>query len=358
MALSFNDTLEPRTRPLTQPIRAVVISDYPALAQEVGLDPHAELARYGLPPGACSLPDLRVSADAVARLLEGAAERSGCPDFAIRLAQRRKAAHLGVAGLVLIQQPTLRDALDISGRYRHLLNEAVGFSLEEDRQHAILHIALFLDQPRAYSQAVELSVAAYAHLIRLLLGEAWNPVLVRFRHSAPARQALQRRFFGSPLEFDAETNAIVCDATDLDRVNHRADAALAGYASALLDGLPGAPGVSHFEMVRRLIVTLLPMGKASIAAVASAMGLTVRSLQRKLDAAGVDFKTLLSDVRAETCAVYLETPGVTVAQTAERLGYASTPAFIRWFKGRFGVSPGLWRLRRAADELETQAGGL
>ena len=309
----------------------------------MGLDPHAELARYGLPPGVCGLPDLRISADAVARLLEGAAERSGCADFAIRLAQRRKAAHLGVAGLVLLQQLTLRDALDISGRYRHLLNEAIDFRLEEDRTYAIVHISLFLDQPRVYSQAVELSVAAYAHLFRLLLGDVWNPVMVRFRHAAPARQALQRRFFGSPVEFGADTNAIVCDAADLDRMNHRADKALAGYASVLLDALPGAPGASHVEMVRRLIVTLLPMGKASIAAVASAMGMSVRSLQRTLDGANLDFKSLLSDVRAEACAGYLATPGMTIAQTAERLGYASPPAFIRWFKSRFSVSPGQWR---------------
>src|SRR5512137_2305652 len=127
---------------MTTFVRAAVISDFPAVALQAGLDPRQELRRAGIDPGVCSRPDQQVPADRAGWLLETAAERSGLPDFGIRLAMRRQTAHLGVAGLVLTQQRTLREALAMAQRYRQLLNPALAMMVEDAGDAAIMRLDL------------------------------------------------------------------------------------------------------------------------------------------------------------------------------------------------------------------------
>ena len=117
----------------------------------------------------------------------------------------------------------------------------------------------------------------------------------------------------------------------------------AAYARTLLDALPGDHEQSVLGLVRRLVLVLLAMGKASIASVARTMGKNVRTLQREIDASGTNFKTLLSEIRHDLCLGYLRGSDHSIARISEQLGYSSPPAFIRWFKSRLGMPPQEWR---------------
>lgn len=336
-------------------IRAVVLSDFPAVALEAGLDPYAELRRAGIDPGIFTQPDLLVASDSVATLLEGAAKRSGLPDFALRLAMRRQIAHLGVSGLVLCQQPTVREALATANRYRHLLNEALSAHVSEQDDLAIIRVQLDVSNWSGAAQASELSVAAFVHLFRLLLGDHWHPESVHFAHPAPTGASLHRRFFGCPVSFNADFDGFACPSEGLDRHNTQADAALAAHARALLDALPGNLEQSVLGLVRRLVLILLPMGKATIASVARATGKNVRTLQREIDASGTSFKALLSDIRHDLCQSYLRGSDHSIARISEQLGYSSPPAFIRWFRTRFGIPPQEWREMQSAEDNRQQS---
>jgi hypothetical protein len=57
--------------------------------------------------------------NAVARLLEDSAARSGRPDFGLRLAERRRLSNLGVLALLVRKQPTIREALEALANYIH-----------------------------------------------------------------------------------------------------------------------------------------------------------------------------------------------------------------------------------------------
>jgi hypothetical protein len=70
-------------------IRSASLVDYPEIAGSVGLDPYKILKGVGLPRSCLRNPDLRISADAVADLLEASASAARVEDFALRLAQRR-----------------------------------------------------------------------------------------------------------------------------------------------------------------------------------------------------------------------------------------------------------------------------
>lgn len=340
---------------VTAKVRATALLDLPAVALEAGVDPYAPLREAQIDPAMLERADMTIPADRVAWLLDGMAERHDLPDLGIRIAMRRRLANIGVAGLVLGQQPTVREALAMARKYRHLMSDSLSVHIEEQDGRAVAMMALAIGASAPQRQSRELGLAAYIHLFRLMLGEGWSPDSVHFTHSAPRKATQHRRFFGCPVEFGSVFDGFEFAAADLDRVNAGADAALAAYAAGLLDGLGQQAAGAATDMVTRLIHTLLPMGRASIAHVARAMGRNVRTLQRELAAQGVEFSTILAGIRSELAVTYLKDPSIPVEAVAERLGYASPTAFIRFFRARFGLTPGAWR--SAAESSQANLDG-
>ena len=324
-------------------VRATALLDLPAIALEAGIDPYPALREAGIDPAILARADVTIPAEQVAWLLDGLAERHGIADLGLRIAMRRRLANIGVAGLVLGQQATVRDALAMVGRYRHLMSDSLSLHIEENGATATAMIGLALGAAAPQRQSRELGLASFVHLFRLLLGETWHPDAVHFTHSAPPAATLHRRFFVGPAHFDSLFDGFEFPTADLDRVKVGADKALASYAANLLDSLAGQQSEAVATMVIRLIHTLLPMGRASLSNVARAMGKNVRTLQRELASQGHEFRSLLAAARDDLADTYLRDATLSVSTIAERLGYASDTAFIRAYRLRQGVTPGLSR---------------
>lgn len=330
-------------------VRATALLDLPAVALEAGIDPYGSLRDAQIDPAMLNRPDLTFPAERVAWLLDGMAERHDLPDLGIRIAMRRRLANIGVAGLVLAQQATVREALAMVERYRHLMSDSLSLHIEEQAGRAVALLGLAIPGSAPQRQSRELGLAAFVHLFRLLLGESWCPDSVHFTHAAPRKTTQHRRFFGCPVQFGSPFDGFEFDGEVLDRTKPGADAALSAYAASLLDGLGAQTSGAATGIVTRLIHTLLPMGRASIANVARAMGRNVRTLQRELAAEGAEFSVLVADIRADLAVTYLRDAVVPVEAIAERLGYSSSTAFIRFFRCRFGSPPGTWRLNVMAE---------
>lgn len=321
-------------------VRATALLDLPAIALEAGIDPYPALREAGVDPAILARADVTIPAERVAWLLDGLAERQGIADLGLRIAMRRRLANMGVAGLVLGQQATVREALAMIDRYRHLMSDSLSLHIEEHGGTATAMVGLALGAAAPQRQSRELGLASFVHLFRLLLGEGWHPDAVHFSHSAPPAATLHRRFFVGPVHFDSLFDGFEFPSADLDRVKVGADKALANYAANLLDSLPGQQSGAVATMVMRLIHTLLPMGRASLANVARAMGKNVRTLQRELSSQGHEFRSLLAAARDDLADTYLRDATLSLATIAERLGYASDTAFIRAYRLRQGVTPG------------------
>src|SRR6516162_2916281 len=112
-------------------VRSASLVDYPEIAQSVGLDPYKMLERVGLSRSSLRSPDLRISADAVAELLQASASAARVDDFALRLAQRRGLSNLGPLALIVREQPTVRKAIEVLIQYIGLHSDALCPRLEE-----------------------------------------------------------------------------------------------------------------------------------------------------------------------------------------------------------------------------------
>ena len=242
-------------------IRAASLVDYPEIAQSVGLDPYKMLGRFRLPRSCLRNPDLRISADAVAELLQASASAARVDDFALRLAQRRGLSNLGPLALIVREQPTVRKAIEVLIQYIGLHSDALCPQLaEEDR---VVRISRMLSGKRVRTrQALELAVAMFYRIIKTFLGDAWRPEEVCFMHSAPKHPEFYKRFFGRPVRFDWDYDGIVCRAADLEKSMPTSSPVIARYLKAHFDSILPFTRSEVSETVRELVWVMLKSGAA------------------------------------------------------------------------------------------------
>ena len=183
-------------------------------------------------------------------------------------------------------------------------------------------------------------------LFRAILGPQWRPQSAHFSRVAPRDVQIYKRLFKCPLQFESDFNGLVCLSADLDKPNLRADAAMANYAQSFMDALPKPGRQSIVQAVRRSVYLMLPMGRASLAQVASGFSMNERTLQRELDRAGVSFSSILNDVRRELAQRYIDNTRYSMGRVAELLGYSNLSSFTRWFTTQFGHAPSRTRVCR------------
>lgn len=335
-------------------VRAAVLTNYFEVARDIGLDTAPLLREVGLSRSHLKDPDQRIAVESAIQLLERSAQVARCPIFGLRMAESRQLSDFGVVSLLISHQATLRDALETTIHYRHLINDALAMQLDEDAGFAILREEVVAPFPAR--QAMELAIGVLHRMCAALLGDRWKPREVRFTHPRPSDMRLHRRLFGCAIAFEADFNGIVFPRAELDTPNPRADPAMARHAERFVQTLPAISTPSIVRDVHKAIYLMLPSGRATIEHAAQGLGTSVRTLQRQLDQADANFSDLLNDVRRDLAARYVGRTGYAMTRISELLGYTTPSSFTRWFTTQFGMPPIEWRRQAAATEATWNPG--
>jgi AraC-like DNA-binding protein len=323
-------------------IRSASLVDYPDIARSVGLDPYTMLERFRLPRSCLRSPDLRISAGAVAELLEASASAARVDDFALRLAQRRGLSNLGPLALIVREQPTVRKAIEVLIQYIGLHSDALCPRLEEKER--VVTISRMLSAKRVRTrQALELAVAMFYRIIRTFLGDAWQPQEVCFMHDAPKHPEFHRRFFGTRVRFDWDYDGIVCRAADLEKSIPASDPAMARYLKEYFDSILPSVRAEVSETVRELMWVMLKSGSCSANRVAKHLGVDRRTINRRLAHEGQSYSSILDAVRRDMVTGSVGHGQRPLNEIAGMLGFSGLSAFSRWFRNRFGKSASEWR---------------
>jgi len=325
-----------------QQMRAVVLSGYIEVATAVGLDGPRMLRQAGISLETLEDPENRIPASAVVKLLDRAAEDSGCESFGLLMAERRTFASLGPVSLLLERLPNLRSVVRAGIVFQRHLNDVVSVALEDDDETCLIKLDL---SPEYWgAQMLDLLVGIAYQVISGASGGRWRPACVHTMRKPPGDLAVWRRLFPVPVEFEDNFTGFSNSSASMAIPNPLADEGMARNAHQLLRLLPLNAGPEPIgDRVRRTISLLLPSGRATVDQVAAQLGLSSRSLQRRLDEEGLQFGELLSGVRQELATAYLANSARPVTSVAALLGYSSPSSFTRWFAGSFGMAPQAWR---------------
>lgn len=321
-------------------VRVAALTGYFETMATFGMDPRQLLKEQGLAADLLVNPEQLIPARAAIRLLERSAVMTGCITFGLRMAENRTLANLGATSLLIAHQPTLRKSLETLREFRTRINSTLVLQFEEIGDEVILREDFYLSTPEPSRQSSDLALGVLAKLCAAAVGESWKPRAVCFSHDAPpqAEQSIYLRVFACRPQFDSEFNGIVLSGRDLDRLNTKADDQLAHHARQLLEQVMNPLERTRAEEVEQLIKLLLPSGRASVQICAASMGMTVRTMQRALDAEGESFTSLLNRARMQFATQYLANPRMRITDVADMLGYSSIGAFSRWHSQVFGAA--------------------
>lgn len=291
----------------------------------------------------------RTEISAVSRLFERAASLTRDPDLGLRAALFVQLGDFEVLEWVATSAATWREANETVCRYVRVLNDAADYRLEVcgDQVHLILGSSVPLDRVVA-----DFQVAAYALALRLRIPEVPPELETWFKHPAPTDLTAYRAVFSEKLVFGAAFDGFVSDAWRLDTPLPTAQASMHGvlraHADHLLQALP--PGDSMVQRVSADIVSTLRGGTATATRTAARLGMTRRTLTRRLAQRGTTYLELLKEQRYRTAVYYLRHSAQTIEDIAFLLGFAECSPFARAFKRWSGHTPLEYRRLHARSE--------
>ncbi|MEO1054906.1 MAG: AraC family transcriptional regulator ligand-binding domain-containing protein [Bacteroidota bacterium] len=281
-----------------------------------------------------------VPADHFFELHEMIDQRLG-PGFSIRVGQEMKMDDYGVLGLSWKTCSTAGEIFERSERYFMLLSNTYVFKVE--KEHDVSHVYL---NREAHRRGVELSneatISATVVVLKAMTDSNISPVEVAFKHDPPSNLESYQAAFQCPLLFNQAHNRISYRTSDFDMRTAKADASINKFLLERVDEETQGIEVSASRIavdVEDLIKDALPSGIPSITQIAEHIGMSSRTLTRRLSENGITFRDVIRKTQEQTSKDLLKNLSLSVADVAFQTGFSEQSAFNRAFKRWTGQSP-------------------
>ncbi len=333
-------TAGPATR--KRVVANVMLTGYCRLVVELGADPEPLLREAGLLDSIRRGEERMIPLRAVGELLEKSARRLNCPDFGMRLADRQSAISLiKPLDRMIYNAPTIERSFRCTIDHMEAYTSGVRMSFVPDgeRHGRRLRFELLLDDFIDFPQVVEL-LTLLSHQATIELSDgAVRSRAIRFAHSQVGSKWDYARRFSAPVMFDQNFDDICFTESDVRanvvRHDDRVFSAECERISAIYP--PRKPDIR--ERVSQEIRYMLGEADCSREEVCRTIGMSTRTLHRKLTRYDTSFEKIRDEVRRTLCVRYLARGDLSITQVAGRLGFSEGSALTHACRKWFDLSP-------------------
>jgi AraC-like DNA-binding protein len=261
---------------------------------------------------------------------------TGNPQLALAIASATPPGAFGIVEYVCRAAPTLGEALRQWVRYLNLLDDAVEVALDVEGERASLRVVRESEAPAPASH--ELCFALVARHARQLASSPFRVIAVELAHRGDP--APYRVWFDAPAVFGAEHTQLVLPRTALEIALASSDPQLLTILTRAASDLTrrGSSDPTIAAQVARVLQNELRNDGGTIEHIAKRLGLTARSLQRRLKDEQTSFHAVREQVRNELARRYLA-ERLSIAEISFLLGFSEPSAFFRAFKRWTGLTP-------------------
>ncbi len=263
------------------------------------------------------------------------------PGFSVRVGQQMKIDDYGVLGLSWRTCSKAGEIFERSERYFQLLSNTYLFKVEKEGETSKVH--LFRD---AYRRGVELSneatFSATVVVLQAMTETDISPTSVSFKHGPPKDLKNYHSAFRCPILFNQPQNFIAYLTTDLETRTAKADISINKFLVERVEEETKGIEVSSLKIasdVESLIKDALPSGIPSILQIGKHMGMSSRTLTRRLSESGITFRELIKQTQVKISKDLLKNSSSSVGEIAFQTGFSEQSAFSRAFKRWTGQSP-------------------
>jgi AraC-like DNA-binding protein len=325
--------------------RFKVSSLWPQRFTENKLSLSAILRKAGLPAGFFQQEKIYATTAELFALWRAVGEVSPDPGIGLKLGAEPRFERYQPSAIAAVCSRSFRDALQRISRYKQLTCPEE-IRIETVRDEAVVEFIYLQAEEIQPDVLVDLGLAWIFGIGRRGTDGQLTPLRLELARPAQNRELLETHF-GCRVRFKSSRNALVFRSSDLDRpfVTHNAEllAAIGAQLESELQARNTSLNVG--EQVKHTLKRSLAGKRPTLQQVAQELGMSMRTLQRRLTDANITFQQLVEDTRRELAHHYLRHSTVELNEAAFLLGYEDANSFFRAFHLWEGTSPREWRAR-------------
>lgn len=302
------------------------------------------LRRHGLRADVAEQPTIPIALETFRELAAELAERAGDPHFGFHTALEMPKGSFGIIEYVVRSSPTVSAIIEQLVRYGRMINGqvTVTFDAASGRVQELIP-----GEPGCLGpHGNEFSMGHQIKIARELTGEAFVPLRVYLAHPRAADDAELVRYFGCGIDYVAGFNGLDLPQDFLETRVKTADPALLALlesrARAVVEELSQGDDLAP---LREALVEYIAKGEPSAPHLAKAIGVSERTLHRRLREANTSLREMIDEVRKKMALAHLEDPRRSIVEVAIMVGYSDQRAFARAFQRWTGQTPTEYRKR-------------
>ena len=319
----------------------------------VGLDPQPLLRKAGLPPTLMQAEGVRVPARSQIEFLNLAAQALDDQLLGFHIGLELDLRSLGLSYYVLASSETLGTALADEARQSGLQNDSLHLTYRRNSTIGVEFMYVDVERHLDVHQ-IEFWMTCHIRKCRLLSGRDVAPISVTFVHHHAGDVWEMNRYFDCQPQFGAKRDRVCWQAQTAQLPVMSYDPYLHKYLVAHetafnVGRTPGQPEL--LTRVGNAITPRLSHATARIDNIAVDLGMSTRTLSRRLADEGETFSSVLEKVRSDLGVRYLQDQNLSISEISWRVGYTEVSAFVRAVRRWTGMAPGEIRKQLTAPHL-------
>ena len=312
------------------------------------VDRHGLLEPLGIDFDADPDPSAMVSDDAYYAFFAEAARQD--PDgvaLPLRTGASMRCDEYGAFGLAWKSAENLRGSWNRAERYARVLTSVAFYEIEVAEEGVFFHLHRNGERDLGLRLSNEATIASAFAISQQVTTQPLKPLAVFFKHSGPDSIAAHEAHFGCPVHFDTDRDAILVQPDVLDIANRQGDPGIANFFDTHLEAEleKYADDSALDKRVRIQVSRALSEGVPRISDIAGRLGMSGRTLQRRLADRGYTFQDLVDESRRQLAERLLAETAYPLAEIAFLTGFSEQSAFNRAFKRWAGQTPRSFRLK-------------
>lgn len=313
--------------------------------ENLGIHPESVLRLARLPASLSTDGTAHITTAQAFAIWRAVEQLANDPGFGIRLVELTDITGHKPAFFVAFLAADYRDALARVMRYKRLCTPERLHYQETNGQFLVTRAWPGCTEPEPHI-SIDANFAYLLELGRKGTGRHLTPLRVDFARPAPA-QDFHQRYFGCEIRYNAPQDTLVLAPADLDlafpQQNHELSQMISHSLTVALNESETADTIAG--RVKAILKRTMASGRPEVAAIAQELGMSERTLQRRMTGEGKTFRLILAEARKELVRHLLADESLLIDEVAYLLGFQDTPSFYRAFKEWEGITPSHWRLR-------------
>lgn len=320
-----------------------VIAD--TLQNHYNYDPVPLFRAVDLDIGRLPVPGARYPFANVQQLWSLAVSATGDSCFGLVVGARFRLTTFHALGFSWLASYTLRDSLKRLCRYHRVISTVPAqVTLTDINGQSVLAVG-FTDPAHCPTpMAIDAFMLATLHLCQQASSPDFTPLEVHLRREDEGHANEYARALQAPVFFAADENAFYVDTVLIDQPlpGHNIDLAQTNDR-AVRQYLENMDRHLLATEVKKVLIGIMPSGKATQGNIARHMNRSLSTLQRQLNAEGTSFRDIAAETKCTLAEGYIEEGKYTLSQIAYLLGFSDQSSFTRAFRRWTGSSPGEFR---------------